>query len=89
MLRQLFPIQQLSKTGMLRFVQDLAMLLKTRFYTVLQVLQLQGEASSIAGSDNQTLTGYNLGAGLEQELLDGITARVEYGFSDYGSETFG
>jgi len=47
------------------------------------------EASSIAGSDNQTLTGYNLGAGLEQELLDGITARVEYGFSDYGSETFG
>lgn len=46
------------------------------------------EASSIAGNDDQTLTGYNLGAGLEHEFLDGITGRIEYGFSDYGSETF-
>lgn len=47
------------------------------------------EARSITGSDSQTLTGYNVGAGFERQILDGITARVEYGFSDYGSESFG
>ena len=46
------------------------------------------EANAIAGSDSQSLTGYNLGAGFERQILDGVTARVEYGFSDYGSETF-
>ena len=46
------------------------------------------EATSALGSDNETLTGYNIGAGLEREILDGVTARVEYGFSDYGSEAF-
>lgn len=46
------------------------------------------DARSIAGSEEQTLAGFNLGAGLEREILDGITARVEYGFTDYGSQTF-
>ncbi len=46
------------------------------------------EARAVTGSDNQTLTGYNIGAGFEQQILEGVTARIEYGFSDYGSETF-
>ncbi len=46
------------------------------------------EANTLAGTDNQTLTGYNLGAGFEKQILEGVTARVEYGFSDYGDETF-
>lgn len=47
------------------------------------------EATALTGSDSQTLSGYTLGAGLEQQILEGVTARIEYGFSDYGSETFG
>ncbi len=47
------------------------------------------EARALTGADSQTLTGYNLGAGFEQQILDGVTARIEYGFSDYGSESFG
>ncbi|KAG1700445.1 outer-membrane immunogenic protein [Nymphon striatum] len=46
------------------------------------------EANTLAGTDNQTLTGYNLGAGFEKQILEGVTARVEYGFSDYGDEAF-
>lgn len=61
---------------------------KSLIYSFAGVALTGVEASSIAGSDDQTLTGFNLGAGLEHELLDGITARLEYGFSDYGSETF-
>jgi len=61
---------------------------KSLIYSFAGVAVTGVEATSVAGSDSQTLTGFNLGAGLERELLDGITARVEYGFSDYGSETF-
>lgn len=61
---------------------------KSIIYSFAGVALTGVEASSIAGSDDQTLTGFNLGAGLEHEILDGITARVEYGFSDYGSENF-
>jgi len=46
------------------------------------------EATTPFGSDSGTLTGYNVGAGFEQEIVDGITARIEYGFSDYGDESF-
>ena len=61
---------------------------KSLIYSFAGVAVTGVEATSAAGSDSQTLTGFNLGAGLEREILDGITARVEYGFSDYGSETF-
>lgn len=61
---------------------------KSIIYSFAGVAVTGVEATSLAGSDSQTLTGFNLGAGLEHEILDGITARVEYGFSDYGSETF-
>lgn len=46
------------------------------------------EASTVAGTDSQTLTGWNLGAGFETHLTDNLTARLEYGFSDYSAETF-
>ncbi len=46
------------------------------------------EATTAAGSDTQTLTGWNVGAGLETQLADNLTARFEYGFSDYSDESF-
>jgi outer membrane immunogenic protein len=61
---------------------------KSFLYSFAGVALTGVEARSIAGSDEQILTGFNLGAGLEHEIVDGITARVEYGFADYGSETF-
>ena len=61
---------------------------KSFLYSFAGVALTGVEARSIAGSDEQILTGFNLGAGLEHEIVDGITARVEYDFADYGSETF-
>jgi outer membrane immunogenic protein len=61
---------------------------KSFLYSFAGVALTGVEARSLAGSDEQILTGFNLGAGLEHEIVDGITARVEYGFADYGSETF-
>lgn len=46
------------------------------------------EASALTGSDDQTLTGFNVGAGFETELFEDVTGRIEYGFSDYSSEGF-
>lgn len=46
------------------------------------------ELSSAAGKDNQDLWGWTAGAGVEGLITDNITARVEYRFTDYGSENF-
>ncbi|MEM9277270.1 MAG: outer membrane beta-barrel protein [Pseudomonadota bacterium] len=46
------------------------------------------EAATLTGSDSETLGGYTLGAGWETFLKDNITARIEYGFSDYEEENF-
>ena len=46
------------------------------------------EASTVAGSDTNTLLGWSAGAGFETVLRDNITARMEYGFADYSKESF-
>lgn len=61
---------------------------QSMIYTFAGVAATGVEAQALGLSDSGTLTGYNLGAGLEQQIIDGVTARIEYGFSDYGSETF-
>jgi outer membrane immunogenic protein len=40
------------------------------------------------GSDTETQLGYTVGAGVEGFVTDNITARVEYRYTDYGSEDF-
>jgi outer membrane immunogenic protein len=46
------------------------------------------ELSSAAGSDEQTLWGWTAGAGVEGQILDYVTARIEYRFTDYFDEDF-
>lgn len=46
------------------------------------------EANAITGNDEQTLLGFTVGAGLETQIYEGVTARVEYGFENYSDETF-
>jgi outer membrane immunogenic protein len=46
------------------------------------------ELSSAAGSDEQTLWGWTAGAGLEGMVLDNVTARIEYRYTDYEDKTF-
>lgn len=46
------------------------------------------ELSSAAGSDDEVLWGWTAGAGIEAMVLDNVTARIEYRYSDYEDETF-
>lgn len=46
------------------------------------------EVSNAAGSDDKTLLGYTVGAGVDAKLTDQVFGRVEYRYTDYGSETF-
>ncbi|AXS41429.1 outer membrane protein [Breoghania sp. L-A4] len=44
--------------------------------------------TSAGGSDSTTAIGYTVGAGVEGAVSDRVTARVEYLYTDYGSENF-
>ena len=46
------------------------------------------ELSNGAGSDDNTMIGYTVGAGVETFLTENVTARLEYRYTDYGSEDF-
>lgn len=46
------------------------------------------ELSNAAGSDDNVLWGWTAGAGIEGMVTDNITARIEYRYTDYGTETF-
>lgn len=46
------------------------------------------EVSNVLGSDDKTLLGYTVGAGVDAKLTDQVFGRVEYRYTDYGSETF-
>lgn len=46
------------------------------------------EISDAAGSDRNTLLGWTAGAGVDATLTENIFGRVEYRYTDYGSETF-
>ena len=46
------------------------------------------ELSTAAGSDDDVLWGWTAGAGVEGMVMNNITARIEYRYTDYGSEAF-
>jgi outer membrane immunogenic protein len=47
------------------------------------------ELTDAAGvSDNKTAVGYTVGAGVEALVTDNITTRVEYRYTDFGSDTY-
>jgi len=46
------------------------------------------ELSDATSSDSNTSVGYTVGAGVETLVTDNITARVEYRYTDFGSETY-
>ena len=39
-------------------------------------------------SDSKTSVGFTLGAGVETKITDSVTTRLEYRYSDYGSQTY-
>lgn len=45
-------------------------------------------ASTTTGSDSNVLLGWQIGAGIETVLTEGITGRVEYDYSDYAARGF-
>lgn len=47
------------------------------------------KASDKTSSDSKTLIGVTLGAGVETKITDTITARTEYRFTNYQTQTFG
>jgi outer membrane immunogenic protein len=46
------------------------------------------EATEDGGSDSQTHLGWTIGAGLETQLLDNVTGRIEYNYSKYGEQEY-
>lgn len=46
------------------------------------------EASEGGETDQQWLTGWTVGAGLERKFTENISGRVEYGYTDYGTKRF-
>jgi outer membrane immunogenic protein len=46
------------------------------------------KAIDAVGSDKNTHLGWTAGAGVEAFVTDNVTARVEYRYTDYGSETY-
>ncbi len=46
------------------------------------------ELTTAAGSDDDVLWGWTAGAGVEGMVTDNVTARIEYRYTDYGTETF-
>ena len=47
------------------------------------------KASDATSSDSKSLIGLTLGAGVETKITDTITARTEYRFNNYQTQTFG
>jgi outer membrane immunogenic protein len=57
-------------------------------YGTAGVAAAQAEISDATGSDDQTMLGYTVGAGVDASLTERMFGRVEYRFSDYSDETF-
>ena len=47
------------------------------------------EASSLTGADEKTLSGFDIGAGIEFEIYEDLRARIEYDYDHYSDESFG
>lgn len=50
--------------------------------------KVSGSDGVSSGHDDKTAVGYTVGAGVEALVADNVTARVEYRYTDYGSETY-
>jgi outer membrane immunogenic protein len=48
----------------------------------------EAEMTGFGDTDDATLLGWTAGAGAETKILDNVTARVEYRYTDYEDETF-
>lgn len=48
----------------------------------------RNELSLNGFSDKQTSVGYTVGGGVEAQITDSVTSRLEYRYSDYGSESY-
>jgi outer membrane immunogenic protein len=46
------------------------------------------ELTAAGGSDDAILWGWTAGGGVEGMVMDNVTARIEYRYTDYGDETF-
>jgi len=46
------------------------------------------EVSTGGASDDNVLWGWTAGAGVEGKVMDNVTARIEYRYTDYGAESF-
>ncbi|WP_102957929.1 outer membrane protein [Mangrovicella endophytica] len=46
------------------------------------------QLSASGEKDTQTNVGYTVGGGIEAKVTDNITSRLEYRYSDFGSETY-
>lgn len=44
--------------------------------------------ASITASDDETLVGYTVGAGIEGQITDRFSANLEYLYADFGEETY-
>lgn len=52
------------------------------------VAATRAKLSNAVGSDSKTMIGWTAGAGAEAFVTENITTRVEYRYSNYGSENF-
>ncbi|MFD1332602.1 outer membrane protein [Methylopila musalis] len=50
--------------------------------------RVNGAVNGTGGHDSKTAVGYTVGAGVEGQVAENITARVEYRYSDYGSDRY-
>jgi len=58
------------------------------FYGLAGVGATRVEVSDASGSDQNWLTGWTVGAGIEHQFTDRITGRVEYDYTKYGTKEF-
>ncbi|MFZ1815737.1 MAG: outer membrane protein [Rhizobiaceae bacterium] len=57
-------------------------------YGLAGVAGTKASVSTPTGADSKVHLGWTIGAGLETHLTESVTARVEYGFSDYASRNY-
>lgn len=46
------------------------------------------EVSDATSTDSELIAGYTVGTGVEGQVTDKVTARIEYRYTDYGDNTF-
>ncbi|GLK78714.1 outer membrane protein [Methylopila turkensis] len=50
--------------------------------------KVSGRVGADRGSDDKTAVGYTVGAGVEGAVTDNVTARLEYRYTDYGTDKY-